>query len=89
MADPEQKGLQFMAEADKKLKSGGGFMGLFGYVCDALCEPNMRSDFFPFLVLAVVETKLKRQSNSMVALLIHLKWQRNGAVCHLVQSFQF
>jgi len=32
MADQEQKAIELMAQAEKKLKSGGGFFGMFGYV---------------------------------------------------------
>lgn len=32
MADQEQKALELMAQAEKKLKGGGGLFGMFGLV---------------------------------------------------------
>lgn len=38
MGDPGQKGMEYIQEAEKKLKGSSGFMSLFGYVYFVICK---------------------------------------------------
>lgn len=86
MGDQGQKGVQFLEEAQKKLKNSQGFLSsFFGYVCVSCskCEFSKTIKNFKISIdtsqIVVVPESMK-QSIYMYVLLIHLKWLKNGEV---------
>lgn len=87
MGDQGQKGVQFLEEAQKKLKNSQGFLSsFFGYVFLII------QVFSSFVCFKINPNSIKnegadpesmKQSICMLGRPIHLKWLKNGEVCDI------